>query len=232
MKLASSALCVLDEVLERTASTDTIPAHEAFLEAARLNSLLGRFQQAAERCAQALRTASDKEQELNCLIELGTILRESGHLTEARETFNKAITDFDAPPWTLIRPYYELGLTERALGKLAEARAKIRKAVDILQSDPELPRGYMSEALRVTGGISYDLGDFEAAAASFREAVDSYPATDPLHWNCLLWLARCQCDLGQFDGARRNARLVEKCQVASDSDREDAGILLREIGPV
>ena len=231
MKLASSALCILDEVLKRTASTDAIPAHEALLEAARLNCLLGRFEEAAERCAQAIRTAPDKEQELNCLIELGTILRDSGHLFEARETLNKAIGGFDAPPWALVRPYYELGLTERALGKLAEARAKIRKVIDILQSDPKLPRGYMSEGLRVTASISYGIGDFESAETSFREAVDSYPTTDPLHWNCLLWLARCQCDLGQFDIARTNAQSVEKSQVASESDREDAGWLLREIGP-
>jgi len=147
-------------------------------------------------------------------------------LTEAREALARAVRVPDVTALALVRPYNELALTEEALGKKAEARAKVRKAIDILQSDPTLPRGYLPDLFREDGYISYELDDIEEAAKSFKAAVDSYSAADPRHWNSLMWLARCDYDLGQLEAARTSATLVKQSPVASEEDRASADWLL------
>jgi tetratricopeptide (TPR) repeat protein len=226
---AASALLLLNPVLDSGALRDGAALYEAFLEAARLNCLLGRSDEAATRCGQAQRFASDAAQRLNCLIELGTIYREAGRLTEARKILQEAVTWPGASPFALLRPYYDLGLTEKEMGKHAEARSKFRKVLDFLRNDPVLPRANVPELLRMVGHISYEMEDVEEAARLFQAAADAYPATDPFHWTCLLWTARCQCDLGQIEAARGNAATVKGSPLALKDERDDADALLQEL---
>jgi len=225
-EIAASALALFDRVLEADRLPASVDRYELLFESARVNCLLRRFEEGARRCGQALQAASDKYQECNSLVELGTIYRESGRLTEAREAFTRAVRVPDVAPLALVRPYYELGLTERALGKKAEARAKVRKGIDILQSDPALPRRYLPQLFLEEGCVSYELDDIEEAAKSFKAATDSFSVADPLHWSCLLWLARCDYDLGQLEAARTSATLVKQSPVASEEDRASADWLL------
>ena len=134
-----------------------------------------------------------------------------------------------ASPWALVRLYSELGWTERALGKHAEARAKFRKAIEILQEHPALPRDGLPELLRFYGELSYELEDMEEAARSYQSAADQYAATDPLHWNSLLWFAYSQRALGQNAAARENANLIKRSPIASGEDRANADVLLEAI---
>jgi hypothetical protein len=73
--------------------------------------------------------------------------------------------------------------------------------------------------------MSYDLEDFEGGAGAFRAAADSYSLADPFHWTSLLWLARCQFDLGERELAKANAKLVKDSPLATDEDRANADIL-------
>jgi tetratricopeptide (TPR) repeat protein len=189
--------------------------------------LMERFDEAVTRCGQAKQYASDAAQRFSCLVELGAIYHAAGRLTEARKTLQEAVTWPGASPSELFRPYHELGLTESEMGKNAEARSKLRKALDILRNDPDVPRAHAPELLRTIGYISYEMDDVEEAARAFRAAADAYSAMDPVHWNCLVWAAGCQRELGQTDDARANAALVKGSPLASKDDREDADALLR-----
>jgi len=228
-EIAAAALSLFNPILDSGALRDESALYDAFLEAAGLNYLLGRFDEAATRCGQAEQFASDTAQRQSCLIELGTIYREAGRLTEARKTLQEAVTWPDASPFELLRPYYELGLTEQEMGKYAEARSKFRKVLDFLRSDPSLPRANLPAMLRTLGYISYEMDDVEDAAKSFQAAADAHPAADPLHWHCLAWAARCQSDLGEIEAARANAALVKESPTASKEDRESADALLQEL---
>jgi tetratricopeptide (TPR) repeat protein len=228
-EFAASALLLLNPILDSGALRDSTALYEASLEAARLNYLLGRFDEAVVRCGQAQRFASDAAQGLDCLVELGTIYRGAGRLTEARKILQEAVAWPGASPFVLVRPYHELGLTEEEMGKHAEARSKFRKILDFLRSDPSLPRANLPAMLRTLGYISYEMDDVEDAAKSFQAAADAHPAADPLHWSCLLWTARCQYDLGQTEAARANAALVKESPIASRDDRDDADALLQEL---
>uniref|UniRef100_Q024R1 Tetratricopeptide domain protein n=1 Tax=Solibacter usitatus (strain Ellin6076) TaxID=234267 RepID=Q024R1_SOLUE len=227
--IATSALALFDRALGLNCLKEGADQFEAFLESARLSCLLSRFEDAATYCKHALQAAPDEDRELSALIELGTVYRESGRLTEARVVLARAIGLQGVAPFGLIRPYFELGLTERALGKTAEARSKVRKAIDLLELTPGFQVTLLAEYLREEGYISYDLDDIEQAARSFQTALGHYPVSDPFHWSSLLWLARCQADLGQFETARMNATLVGGSVVASGQDREDANELLRDL---
>jgi tetratricopeptide (TPR) repeat protein len=228
-EIAASALLLLNPILDSGALRDSTALYEASLEAARLNSLVERFDEAATRCAQAQQLVSDAAQRQSCLIELGDIYHEAGRLTEARKTLQEAIKGPDTSPFQLLRPYYELGLTEQEMGKHAEARSKFRKILDFLRSDLSLPRANLPAMLRTLGYISYEMDDVEDAAKSFQAAADAHPAADPLHWHCLAWAARCQSDLGEIEAARANAALVKESSTASKEDRESADALLQEL---
>jgi tetratricopeptide (TPR) repeat protein len=227
--IAESALSLFDRVLRTGSSLDPAALWESYFESARRNCGLGRFEEACKLAEQALRTASDRNQELNSLIELGAFQREAGRLEESRGTLTKAIRVPGAVPFALVRPYFELGQTEAAMGKAAEARAKLRRAIEILQSDPVLPQGYLPELLRITGDVSYDMGDIEEAARLFRAATEAYAITEWPYWTSLLWLAVCQVDLGELGPARINAERVVQSPLAADDQRKQARELLQEI---
>jgi tetratricopeptide (TPR) repeat protein len=228
-QLAASALSSLDQILEEDAIPESGDRLEVLLATARLNCLLGRFDEASRRYTAAFQASRDRMEELYSLIELGTCYREAGRLNEAERVFIDAIAYKDTPPFGLIRPYYELGLIQSDLGKKAEARAKVRKAIDLLQTHPALPRHRLSDLLRSYGEISYDLEDMDEAVRSFQSAVNEYAATDPMHWNSLLWLAYAQRALGQNEDARKNAMLVKRSLAASSEDRAHADALLEAI---
>jgi tetratricopeptide (TPR) repeat protein len=192
--------------------------------------LLGRFDEAVARCGQAQGFASDAAEGLDCLVELGIIYRGAGRLTEARKILQAPVTWPGVSPFELLRSYDELGPTERELGKYAEARSTLRKALDILESHPALPRARVPDLLRTVGYVSFEMDDMEDAAKSFQAAADAYPATDPLHWHCLVWTARCQRELGQTEAAKRTTALGKGSPLASRDDRDDAVALLQELG--
>ena len=81
---ATSALSLLVQVLDGSATLDDQFA--IHLEAANLNRLLGRAEEAAERCKQALQLAANQDQRVICMTELGDIYRRAGRPAEARET--------------------------------------------------------------------------------------------------------------------------------------------------
>jgi hypothetical protein len=141
----------------------------------------------------------------------------------------RAIRFPDAPEYGLTRPYYELALTERELGKIAEARAKIRRAIEIIESDPAFPRASLPQFRELYSCYSFELEDFEEAAKSYQAEADWYALADSRHWTSLLWLAHSQRELKQFAVARKNAELVKQSRFTSKEDRAGAEELLRWI---
>jgi tetratricopeptide (TPR) repeat protein len=227
--MAISALSQFRQATDASANIDREALFYIHLEAARLNHMLDRSAEAAKQCEQALQLAPDESRAVACRTELGTIYRDAGRLTEARDTLIKAVNSSEAAPYALVRPYFELGLTERALGKLPEARAKLQRALASLQDDPALPRRYFPELLRMIGDISFELDDVGAAADAFQAASEAYAVTDAFYWSCLGWLAFCQWNLGQFEMARANAERVAGSSAAPEDKRDDARYVLRGV---
>jgi MalT-like TPR region len=228
-EVAMSALSLFGQVTNSCATLDNQTLYDVHFVAAHLNSLLGRTEEAVTQCAQAIQLAADDAEAHSCVVELGAIYRTAGRLAEARETFAKATKSAGVAPYSLVRPYWELGLTERALGKLPEARAKLQKAVELLQNDPAIPRVYLPELLGPIAEISYELGDFDGAAKANQALVDFCPSSDPLHWRSLLWLGQCQRDLGQLEMARINADRIAESSLAPEEDRECARVVSRDV---
>jgi tetratricopeptide (TPR) repeat protein len=135
---ATSALSLFAQVTEASPTLDDEALYDIHLQAACLECLLGHTEEAAKRCRQAFELAANRGQRGVCLTELGTIYREANRLAEAREAFVEAIKAGAVAPGAMVRPYSELGLVERALGKLPEARAKQQRALGILQDNPSL----------------------------------------------------------------------------------------------
>ena len=70
--MAMSALSLLEGLLRRDGWRDSMATDEAYgvhLESARLNCLLGRFEEAARHCAEALPLAKEENDKLSCLTE-------------------------------------------------------------------------------------------------------------------------------------------------------------------
>ena len=226
---ATLALPLFARVIENTPPGDRETRYEIQLQSAILSCLLQRTDDASIQCREALQLASNQAQRVECLTELGFIERTAGLLVDARETLTNAIHSDGVAAEALVRPYYELGITEEALGKLPEARAKFRSAVTILQDDPALPRAYLPELFRLIGAVSYELDDMEEAAVMYGLAVESYSVRDPFYWSSLSWLAYCQWNLGQLDAARANFERLVRSSAAAEDVRETANFVLRSV---
>ncbi len=224
---ADSALSLLARVTDASSSHNITKMGELHLAAARLNMMLGRSEEAAMRCKEALHVAREPVELVLSLTELGVAYRNSGKLAEAREILAKAVKSSGVVPYVLVRPYYELGLVERDLGKLPEARAKLEKAFEIIDANPAIPRVYIPELLNAISAISYELRDFEGAAKANQALVNICPTSNPLYWRSLLWLAQCQWDLGQFEMARASAEQIVESALAPEADRACARNLSR-----
>jgi len=227
--IAESTLLLFDQVKKSAPSLEPEDLWEISFDSAELNSTLGQFDIASWQAEQAVLSAPDRNQELNSLCQLGAIYRLAGRIVESREILTRAIRLADVPAFTLVPSYYELALTESALGKAAEARAKIRRAIDILQSDPTPPSHHLPDFLRFYADISYEMDDIEEAMGSFQAASDAYPTSDPEHWGCLLWVASLQFTQGDLDSASVNAERVRQSSFATVERREEAVALLAEI---
>jgi tetratricopeptide (TPR) repeat protein len=174
---AMSALSLFRQVTNSCATLDNKTLYDIHFAAANLNCLLGRTDEAVRQCEQAIQLAGDHAETHYCVVALGAIYRTAGRLAEAKATLAKATKSPGVAPHSLVRPYYELGLTELALGKLPEARAKVQKALEILQDDPALPRVELPDLLYSIAEISYELGDFDGAAKANQALVDFYPSS-------------------------------------------------------
>src|SRR5262249_43495876 len=175
LEAAESALTLLRRVLDEYPNPGDKILYDVHLQSARLNCLLNRTDDAIAHCEQARELASGRMDTIACLTELGIIYRDRGRLQDAREILFRATMIPGASANDLVRPYFELGLTEQALGELPEARAKLRRAVSILQEDPALPQGHLPHLLRAIGDVSFSLQDLESASEAFRAASQAYP---------------------------------------------------------
>src|SRR5262249_1703903 len=96
---ARSALSLFERAVDTCQDPDRKMLYGIHLEAARLNCLLGRTEEATLQCKQAQQLAPDEGQRLICMTELGTIYRNEGRLPEAREMFARATKSPGVAPY-------------------------------------------------------------------------------------------------------------------------------------
>lgn len=126
----------------------------------------------------------DISAQLHAKLQTGLQHQQAGRLSEAEAQYRQVLAAQPTHPDAL----HLLGLLALRAGDLARAETLIRQA---LQS---APTGAMHNSL---GSVQAAQGQLDAAAASFRQAIQMIPALMPAHFN----LGNALKDLGQLDEA-------------------------------
>lgn len=161
----AKALPLLQRAL--AAESDPITRYELHYHCA----LAYRHQQAFEQSEQAYRAALAQpllpQLQMGAYINLGSLLKQQGRLSEAIAQFQQAV----AIDSSCAVAYYNLGVAERARGFLEPAIAAYRQAI-ALQPD-------YAEAYQNLGVALFKLGQLPASAAAFSQALRLYDQTNP-----------------------------------------------------
>ena len=128
--------------------------------------------------------------------------------------------------------HYALGQAHRDLGDLDAARVHLQQAGDVAARviDPLInPLASLAESAQfylVQGAEAMDDGDYQAAAAAFRSALERDPESLPATRGLATSLER----LGDLDGAVRELERALESAPVDGSDRERRVFLLNSLG--
>ena len=183
---------------------------------ARVQQVRGNYERATETYTKLLDTDRRQvgEQHLKYathLLNFGTVQAAQGLLGPARDTFNKAIGIMKADPHRPRHPNIIDGLAN--LGSVLSALGEYQAADDALQEALDMDidvRGknhpYVGNDHARLGRLAYDRRNFDAAADSFRAAIDIYdfnvtagqlPKTHAYIAEAKVWLARTLVEHGR-----------------------------------
>ena len=199
---ARQALASYDRGIAESSSTEQIA--QAYYDSARLQNLLGKHEVAIPLFGKALECGLHDLDRLYCLITLSNSLRRANHLAEAERVLNEALQHVEADKGALPRIYFERGLILRSTGRPAEAWRSFQEALEALKSDPALSEDehFLTEASWNLGELSYEAGNYEKAAASFRAVLSIHPEDDSTQRDALLWLGHCYIGTRNYGKAR------------------------------
>ena len=132
---------------------------------------------------------------MRLMSNLATLLGDLGRMREGRELALEAlalrIEHEGAESEPTARSYMVLARIELAEGEFAAAEAKLRHAEQLLRANERAHPVYLSECLRVLGGLALTRGDAAAAEACYREArAQIVDLVGPQHPDVV------ECDIG------------------------------------
>ena len=144
--------------------------------------------------------AAERESKMpRVYVHLGNALRDRGHLSEARSTYEKALS-FDpssrSANTNLANLYYEAGLADSA-----RQVAYMQKAIALYEGVLKIDSAYR-EALNNMGSAHMLLGDYDRADQAWNLAIERHPNHADAHYNQGLLQAR----LGRSGEAVRHYR--------------------------
>lgn len=144
---------------------------------------------------------------------LGYARYRSGELQQGLDELNQALAfqhdRIATPPESLAQTLQRLALAQRRAAQPAEALANMERALGLLTADTLSSRMQRAQALSQRGLILTDMGQYEAAVASYADALAAYDSLEGDHSlrraMTLSNLADTQRLQGELDAARGNA---------------------------
>lgn len=225
LETASSALSKIQRATDDDRQYDPETLSMMYIVASRLYALSGQLEQATEWARRALAQEVGENHRIAPLVELGSLLRQSGRNEEAKKTMEAAL-DLATRLTGRQNPaiYHELGCIEFSLGNLKESSAFYERALQIVETDEYLRRDHAYVAtlsLNLAAALN-GLGDYRAQAQVHHQLLGILREDEPNYWVCRLYLAGCDAALKRFEDTRENLETIIKSEAAPDDVRDSA----------
>jgi tetratricopeptide (TPR) repeat protein len=166
----------------------------AYIDAARMHSLLGNVDKVVTHCERCLTREISETQRISCLILYAQALQREERFAEAEQAITEAFRYGKNYKSGLLhsRLDVELGGIQRSTNRLAESKETFRHALAALKTDPyfhndtqTLGEVYFNLAL-----VCYELGEYEDAISAYSEVLRCDTKDGPSYWTALYWLGR------------------------------------------
>jgi len=176
----------------------------AYIDAARLQNLIGNTTKAIDYCKKCLEQDLKEVDRLSCLIVYSQALKDQDRFTEAEKAMKEAVRLVRGYKGILPGLHLELGVIQRSTGRLAEARETLQQALVELRNDPYLQDepDLLVEIHRALAGVYYELAQYQHAAAAYQEVLRFHSEDDSCRRDAFLWLGHCYLAIGAHDKAR------------------------------
>ncbi|MGH7773419.1 MAG: tetratricopeptide repeat protein [Candidatus Binatia bacterium] len=193
----------------------------AYIDAARLHNSLGNTKKSIEFCEKCLQRDLMEKDRLPCLMVYAEALRREGRFEEGQQCVKEAFPYVKKYNGLLPALYLELGLNQRFANLLTEARKTLQQALEAGKADSYLkdePR-FLAEVYFNLASVSYELADYDEAAAAYEKVLLYCPEEDHYHSSALLWLGHCYFEKGDHGRARDYYEKVMAAPHASEADK-------------
>ena len=165
----------------------------AYIDAARMHSMLGNVDKAITHCERCLEREINENQRILCLIVYAQALQQEERFTEAEQAIAEAFRYGKNYKSGLVHGLYiELGGIQRSTNRLAESKKSFEQALAAVKSDP-----YFHDSVEILGethfnlgSVCYELGEYEDAISAYNEVLRHNAKDGPSYWTALYWLGR------------------------------------------
>jgi tetratricopeptide (TPR) repeat protein len=193
----------------------------AYIDAARMHSMLGNMDEAIDHCEKCLGQEINQMQRISCLIVYAQCLQGKERFVEAEQAIAEAFRygkNYKSGFYTL---YMELGAIQRFTSQLTESRKSYEQALAALKSDP-----YFHSDAEILGEIyfnlatvCYELGEYQGAVSAYREVLRFNSKDISSYWSALYWLGRSYEAIEDHSKARDCYAEVVASRGASEDDK-------------
>jgi tetratricopeptide (TPR) repeat protein len=166
----------------------------AYIDAARMHSLLGNADKVVTHCEECLAREISETQRISCLILYAQALQREERFAEAEQAITEAFRYGKNYKSGLVhsRLFIELGGIQRSTNRLAQSKESFRQALAALKSDPNFHNDTqtLGEVYFNLASVCYELGEYDDAVSSYNEALRCDTKHGPSYWTALYWLGR------------------------------------------
>ncbi|HSE85671.1 MAG TPA: tetratricopeptide repeat protein [Candidatus Binatia bacterium] len=192
---AEAARLALDRLEQAIADeADFKDKSHAYIDAARMHSLLGNVDKVGAHCEACLAREISETQRISCLILYAQALQREERFAEAEQAITEAFRYGKNYKSGLLhsRLDVELGEIQRSTNRLVESKERFRHALAVLKSDPYFHNDTqtLGEVYFNLASVCYELGEYEDAVSSYNEVLRCDTKDGSSYWTALYWLGR------------------------------------------
>ena len=195
----------------------------AYIDAARMHSLLGNVDEVVTHCERCLTREISETQRISCLILYAQALQREERFAEAEQAITEAFRYGKNYKSGLLhsRLDVELGEILRSTNRLVESKERFRHALAVLKSDPYFHNDTqtLGEVYFNLASVCYELGEYEDAISAYNEVLRCDTKDGPSYWTALYWLGRSYEATEDQRKARDCYAEVLASSYATDTDR-------------
>ncbi len=160
----------------------------AYIDAARMHSMLGNVHKAITHCERCLEQEISEMQRIACLIVCAQALQRKERFADAEQAITEAFRYGKNYKSGLLQTLYmELGAIQRLTNRLTDSRTSLEQALAAAKSDP-----YFHNDMEILGEIQfnlasvcYELGEYEDAISAYNEVLRCDTKDGPSYWTAL-----------------------------------------------